>query len=123
LISEQNEGKKEEFHITLADPTLYENGIFSKEFEIKRGNYQFRFVPNGDSPKVLSIKLNGSSFSFSDDFELKGTAHEAGSSLYYTWDYAGTKQIQIPNDQELTITINPHNNILGPVSVDLVQLE
>ena len=47
------------FHVTLADPQLYENGIYSDSFLISEGEYHFRFVPNGSSPKTLSISLNG----------------------------------------------------------------
>ncbi|MFB5630876.1 MAG: hypothetical protein ACE5RN_04755, partial [Nitrosopumilaceae archaeon] len=39
------------FHVTLADPKKYVNGLFSDSFEIDEGKYEIRFVPNGDSPK------------------------------------------------------------------------
>ena len=51
------------FHVTLADPELYQDGIFSDFFQIQEGTYVFRFVPNGDSPQELSISLEGESFS------------------------------------------------------------
>ena len=117
-----NETKVEGFHITLADPDLYEDGIFTDSFDIQKGNYEFRFVPNGDSPEVLTIRLEGSSFSFVEDFHLEGTPHETGISVYYTWDYLGIKEVTILEDQKLTIFINPNNNILGPVSIDLIPL-
>ena len=44
------------FHITLADPNLYTNGVYFDEFTISKGKYSFSFVPNGSSPKKLSIK-------------------------------------------------------------------
>ncbi|MDH5416330.1 MAG: hypothetical protein OEW55_03780, partial [Nitrosopumilus sp.] len=50
------------FHVTLADPTLYSNGVYTDEFFIDAGQYLFRFVPNGSSPEILSITLNGKSF-------------------------------------------------------------
>jgi len=110
------------FHITLADPNLYENGIFTEIINIQKGDYQFRFVPNGDSPEILSIKLEGNYFTFSEDFELVGIPHETGLSVYYTWDYVGLKEIQIDENQQLRIEVNPHNNLLGPVSIELVKL-
>lgn len=119
----QNEKNVEGYHITLADPDLYEDGIFSDNFEIKKGDYEFRFVPNGDSPKMLSISLEGSSFSFSEDFQLEGTPHETGISVYYTWDYLGEKVVKIDEDQRLRIQINPQNNLLGPVSIDLISMK
>ena len=45
------------FHITLASPEQYPNGVYSSNFEIKKGDYFLRFVPNGDSPEILSISL------------------------------------------------------------------
>ena len=115
-----NETKIEGYHITLADPDLYKDGIFTDSFDIQKGNYEFRFVPNGDSPEILSIRLEGSSFSFSENFHLEGTPHETGISVYYTWDYLGMNQVIIEENQKLTILINPNDNILGPVSIDLV---
>ncbi len=118
-----NEKKIEGYHITLADPGLYKDGIFTDSFDIQKGNYEFRFVPNGDSPEILTISLEGSLFSFSEDFKLEGTPHETGISVYYTWDYLGMKDVIIKENQKLTILINPYNNIVGPVSIDLIPLK
>ncbi len=117
-------GEKKEgvYHVILADSDLYKEGVFADVFEIRRGDYQFRFTPNGDSPKTLSIKLEGNSFSFSEEFELVGTPHDTGLSIYYTWDYLGLKEIQMEEDQQLRIEINPHNNLQGPVSLEIIEL-
>lgn len=120
IPSEKSE-RQEIYHARLADPNLYKDGVFSETFTIKEGVYEFRFVPNGDSPEILSIALNGSTFSFSEDFELEGTKHETGISTYYTWRYLGQNTIEILEDQELQIRINPHGNTLGPVSVYLIK--
>ena len=109
------------YHVTLADPKLYSDGIFADSFKIQKGSFQFSFVPNGDSPKTLTISLKGSSFSFSEDFKLEGTPHNTGISTYYTWNYLGTKKIELTNDQELKIIIDPHGVTLGSVSVELVK--
>ena len=109
------------FHVTLADPKNYENGVYSDSFKIEEGSYEFRFVPNGDSPKILKIALNGQSFSFVEDFILEGTPHETGISEYYTWEYSGNKIIQVPSNQEIDIQIDPNGNILGPVSIDIMK--
>ena len=110
------------YHITLADPKLYNNGTFTDSFKIQKGIYQFSFVPNGDSPQNLSISLKGDFFSYNEDFKLQGTIHKTGISSYYTWDYQGNKKIEIPQDQEIQIKINPHGNVLGSLSVDLRKL-
>jgi len=109
------------FHITLADPDLYKNGIYSNTFTVNKGNYLFKFVPNGDSPQSLTILLKGENYNFSENFKLKGTLHQTGISEYYTWDYDGQKTISIPIQQMITIEINPNGNELGPVSVDVVE--
>ena len=116
-------GTREEppFHITLASPDLYQNGVYSSKFDLKKGDYFFRFVPNGDSPQTLSISLTGEDFSFFEDFKLKGELHETGISEYYTWNYEGQKIIQISSDQEVSILINPNGNVRGSVSVDLIE--
>ena len=110
------------FHVTLADPQNYENGVYSNSFEIEEGSYELRFVPNGDSPKTLTITLDGQSLSFVENFVLEGTPHETGVSTYYTWEYSGNKIIQIPSKQDIGITVNPNGNILGPVSIDIIKI-
>ena len=109
------------FHVTLADPKLYENGVYTKAFDIRNGEYYFRFVPNGSSPENLSISLDGWSLEFSEDFKLKNTLHETGISEYYTWEYLGENQIMIPEDQQVKISINPNGNVMGSVSVSILQ--
>ena len=122
LSLEPNSKKNVIFHITLADPKLYINEIFSDTFTIQKGTYQFSFVPNGDSPEILSISLKGTTFSFTENFQLNGTLHDTGISTYYTWEYFGKKEIQVIEDQPLKIEINPHGNLLGSVSVDLIKI-
>jgi len=110
-----------EFHITLADPNLYSNGVFTDSFVIDNGEYLFRFVPNGSSPDILSITLTGEKFNFSQDFHLKGIPHQSGISEYFTWEYDGQKTIFISEMQEVSITINPNGNVMGSVSVDILE--
>jgi hypothetical protein len=113
--------EKRVFHVTLADPKNYENGVFTDSFKIEEGVYEFGFVPNGDSPKILTISLNGESFRYFETFSLEGTPHETGVSTYYTWEYSGNKIVKVPSKQEVEIIINPNGNLLGPVSVDIFQ--
>lgn len=122
LSLEPNSKKNVIYHVTLADPKLYINEIFSDTFTIQKGTYQFSFVPNGDSPEILSISLKGTTFSFTENFQLNGTLHDTGISTYYTWEYFGKKEIQVIEDQPLKIEINPHGNLLGSVSVDLIKI-
>ena len=109
------------FHITLADPELYTNGIYTSNFTIESGSYFFRFVPNGSSPEILSIKLSGQNYSFIENFNLKGIPHESETSKYFTWEYEGVKNITINSMEEVTITINPNGNVMGSVSIDIIK--
>jgi len=109
------------FHITLADPELYSNGVYTDKFLIEPGTYFFRFVPNGSSPEILSIKLIGQNYVFGENFELIGIPHESETAKYFTWKYDGNKKITIDSSQEISITINPNGNVKGSVSVDLIR--
>ncbi len=109
------------FHVTLADPGLYTNGIYTDTFTINRGDYSLRFVPNGSSPTVLSITLNGDNLDFFEDFKLESVSHQTESSEYFTWKYNGQKIILISEMQEISIIINPNGNVMGSVSVDILE--
>ena len=122
LSGESSETKNNvAFHETLADPSLYNNGIYTNTFSIDEGEYSFRFVPNGSSPEILSITLNGENFDFSEDFKLVGTSHQTGISEYYTWEYVGQKTILISDMETMSIIINPNGNVMGSVSVDIIE--
>ena len=109
------------FHITLANPELYTNGVYTDEFSIEPGTYFFRFVPNGSSPEILSIKLIGQNYTFEENFELVSITHESETAKYFTWKYDGNEKIIIESSQEISITINPNGNVKGSVSVDLIK--
>ena len=117
------------FHVTLADPALYdENGFYVDYFSLEEGWYEFRFVPNGDSPTTLSIELwtikvgNEKWRHFSEDFELQGTLVEDELSSWYVWDYLGEKRIIFDESYTMEIVISPNRNLVGPVSIDLIKL-
>ncbi len=121
LLDPSEEDSNIIFHVTLADPDLYNNGIYADAFTINKGEYSFRFVPNGSSPEILSITLNGENFDFSEDFKLESTSHQTGTSEYFTWKYEGQKIIWITEMQEISIVINPNGNAMGSVSVDILE--
>ena len=119
--NETSEKKNILFHVTLADPNLYVNGVYIEEFTLEKGEYFFRFVPNGSSPKILSISLNGNTFDYSENFHLIGTPHQTEISEYFTWDYDGQKNIINSEMQKVSITINPNGETVGSVSVDILE--
>ena len=121
-LSDEDEKINEDiFHITLADPELYANGVYTEKFLIEPGTYFFRFVPNGSSPEILSIKLIGQNYTFEENFELVGIPHESETAKYFTWKYDGNEKIIIDSSQEISISINPNGNVKGSVSVDLIR--
>ena len=109
------------FHITLANPELYTNGIYTNNFTIESGTYFFRFVPNGSSPEILTIKLSSQNYNFIENFNLKGIPHKSETSKYFTWEYEGEKNITIDSMEEITILINSNGNVMGSVSVDIIK--
>jgi len=122
LSSDEN-GKEDDivFHVTLADPNLYVNGIFTDELILEKGEYIFRFVPNGSSPEILSISLTNNALNFDEDFKLEGISHKTEISEYFTWKYEGEKLFSISEKQEISIAINPNGNVIGSVSVDIIE--
>ena len=113
------------FHIRLADPTLYEKGVYVDYFQVEKGVYEFRFVPNGDSPQKLSIKLLADSgvVLMNNHFELQGNLVEDELSSWYTWDYLSeNNMISFDESQQIKIVVSPNGNYNGPVSIDLIKL-
>ena len=111
------------FHITLANPEIYSNGVYTEKFSIDPGTYFFRFVPNGSSPEILSIKLTSQNYEFKENFNLIGIPYESETAKYFTWMYEGNKIITIDSFQEISISVNPNGNLMGSVSVDLIKKE
>ena len=116
------------FHVTLADPALYElnNGRYFDNFMLEEeGWYEFRFVASGDSPHQLSIELwqkdGGSTIDcngflceneyvrysdaliFRDDFGIQKTLVETEISSWYTWDYSGEKRFHFDPNRFRTV--------------------
>ena len=145
------------FHVTLADPALYDCVTISayeyceyrEVFFVEDGIYEFRFVPNGDSPQKLSVELK-CYISCADvnlpehvslHYVLVGNLVEEGMSSWYTWKYQidskmvsfgflGDRHqlpcelcIKIHDSQQVEISIDPRGYLNGPVSIELVQIK
>jgi len=112
-------------HIRLADTTLYEKGVYVDYFQVEKGVYEFRFVPNGDSPQKLSIKLFAESdvVLMDNHFELEGSLVEDDISSWYTWDYLGEKRIRFDELQQIKIIVSPNGDLRGPVSIELIPMK
>lgn len=115
------------YHVNLSELKYGENETYKELFEIGNENcqrycdYNFRFVPNGDSPQTLSISITGDNTFFSEDFELVGTLVETDISQYYTWDYRGQKYFEISGIEKVKMIIDPYGNVMGTVSVYIIQ--
>ena len=144
------------FHVTLADPALYDCVTISAyeycEYRevvfLEEGIYEFRFVPNGDSPQKLSVELRSTSPEdvnlstyVSLHYVLVGNLVEEGMSSWYTWKYQidssqinlgfiKTKHqlpceicVKIDEPQRMEISIDPRGDLNGPISIELVQIK
>lgn len=125
---------EEVFHATLADPSLYEDGVYGGVFETpqstagtgdgKDSRYVLDFVLSGSSPEMLSITMRGGGgFEYAGDFVLKGTRHEAGLGEFYTWEYVGDNTVLIPDGDTVSMTIDPDGDTQGSLSVYLYREE
>ena len=136
------------FHVTLADPALYDCVTISAyeycEYRevvfLEEGIYEFRFVPNGDSPQKLSVELRSTSPEdvnlstyVSLHYVLVGNLVEEGMSSWYTWKYQidssrvnlgdAETGFKIDEPQRVEISIDPRGDLNGPVSIELVQIK
>ena len=98
---------------------------------LEEGTYKIGFVPMGDSPKNLRIKIVGiipgdQNSYFSEKFILEKSLVDTGISKYYTWDYVGHKYVQIPESDVETnyeIKIERIGNLKGSVSISLEKVD
>ena len=142
------------FHVTLADPALYDCPTTSTVCKyretvfLEKGIYEFRFVPNGDSPQKLSVELRSTSPEdvnlstyVSLHYVLVGNLVEEEMSSWYTWKYQidpsrvnlgfiKTKHqlscelcVNIGEPQRMEISIDPRGYLNGPISIELVQIK
>ena len=89
---------------------------------LEEGTYKIGFVPMGDSPKNLRIKVVGFGIMFAENFILERSLVDTGISKYYTWEYVGQKYVQIPESERevnYKITIIREGNLQGSVSISL----
>ena len=93
---------------------------------LEEGTYKIGFVPMGDSPKNLRIKVVGFGMMFSENFILERSLVDTGISKYYTWEYVGQKYVQIPESEgevNYKITIIREGNLQGSVSISLSKVD
>ena len=139
------------FHVTLADPALYDCDMrlplfpsdckYTETVFLEEGMYEFRFVPNGDSPQKLSVELKSHLLPWDDYYHeyvslhyvLVGNLVEEEMSSWYTWKYQidssrvnlgdGETGFKIDEPQQVEISIDPRGYLNGPISIELVQIK
>jgi len=142
-INPDNPENEEVWSIRMASPEWHERQTVRASLpNLEEGTYKLGFVPMGDSPTKIRIDIKGKWTEryymdpswrpvFSEEFILKGTQLVSQNTirgsmldrLYYTWDYEGPKKIQIFEDQQISIEINPNGNLVGPVSLELIPIK
>ena len=107
---------------------------------VEGGTYEIGFVPMGDSPKHIKLRIEGEipenqryylddpvkTEIFSEEFTLQRNLVDTGVSKYYTWEYLGQKFVQFPEsdgDTMYEITIARSGNLEGSVSISLTKLD
>ena len=114
------------WQIRISGPEFHDLPVFGSEIGVLGvGTYEIGFVPMGDSPKYLSIRItekNGDQI-FHEDFTLQRTLIDTGISQYYTWEYLGEKFMPISEKSEYDITIKREGNLKGSVSISLTKLD
>ena len=106
--------------------------------------YKFEFVPMGDSPEQLQIKLGNNLGSaskkivYSEKFILEKELVDTGISKYYTWDYLGDRYLDIFDsncelgdpyhgssvcEDTYTLEFERFGNLEGSVSISLSKVD
>ena len=107
---------------------------------VEGGTYEIGFVPMGDSPKHIKLRIEGEipenqryylddpvkTEIFCEEFNLQRNLVDTGVSKYYTWEYLGQKFVQFPEsdgDTMYEITIARSGNLEGSVSISLTKVD
>ena len=96
-------------------------------------DYEFAFVPSGDSPERIQISVIGTQGrmnAFTQTFTLEKTLVDTVFSEYYTWDYKGDKKFVMagvkhcPHERicDFDIIVNRYGNLKGSVTISLYQM-
>ena len=90
-----------------------------------KGTYEIGFVPMGDSPEMLYLKIiseDGYEI-YEQEFYLEKNLVDTGISKYYTWEYIGEKFFTVSERDGYEIVINREGNLKGSVSISIEKLD
>lgn len=119
-LDEGGRGPPPTFHATLAEPSLYgDGGTHVQVVDAPAGPHELRFVPNGDSPRTLTVTASGEGTSFEGTLSLVSERQGTEAAEYYTWDYEGPRLVEVGAAGPLEVRVDPHGQTGGSVSVSL----
>ena len=127
-----NPGAEEEnlnsgiWNIRMSGPEFEDVPTIGSEIGILgKGTYEIGFVPMGDSPELLNLRImseDGYQI-FEQEFYLEKSLVDTGISKYYTWEYIGEKFFTVSDRDSYEIVINREGNLNGSVSISIEKLD
>ena len=127
-----NPGAEEEslnsgiWDIRISGPEFEDIPTIGSEIGIlEKGTYEIGFVPMGDSPELLKLRImseDGYQI-FEQEFYLEKSLVDTGISKYYTWEYIGEKFFTVSERDNYEIVINREGNLNGSVSISIEKLD
>ena len=127
-----NPGAEEEslnsgiWNIRIAGPEFQDLPTIGSEIGVLgKGTYEIGFVPMGDSPEMLYLKIiseDGYEI-YEQEFYLEKNLVDTGISKYYTWEYIGEKFFTVSERDGYEIVINREGNLNGSVSISIEKLD
>ena len=127
-----NPGTEEEslnsgiWDIRISGPEFQDLPTIGSEVGILgKGTYEIGFVPMGDSPEMLNLRImseDGYQI-FEQEFYLEKSVVDTGISKYYTWEYIGEKFFTVSERDNYEIVINREGNLNGSVSISIEKLD
>ena len=114
------------WNIRISGPEFQDLPTIGSEIGILgKGTYEIRFVPMGDSPEIMNLKImsqDGYEI-FEQEFYLERSLVDTGISKYYTWEYIGEKFFTVSEKDDYDIVINREGNLKGSVSISVEKLD
>ena len=127
-----NPGAEEEslnsgiWNIRIAGPEFQDLPTIGSEIGVLgKGTYEIGFVPMGDSPEMLYLKIiseDGYEI-YEQEFYLEKNLVNTGISKYYTWEYIGERFFTVSERDNYEIVINREGNLNGSVSISIEKLD
>tara|TARA_Y100000996_G_C22167152_1_gene497104 strand:+ start:53 stop:523 length:471 start_codon:yes stop_codon:yes gene_type:complete len=114
------------WNIRISGPEFQDLPTIGSEIGVLgKGTYEIGFVPMGDSPEMLYLKIiseDGYEI-YEQEFYLEKNLVDTGISKYYTWEYIGEKFFTVSERDGYEIVINREGNLKGSVSISIEKLD